>query len=197
MIWEDCYEPYKNYVNGEFKWITLHTGMKFYVANMQFEVLFTDEDLSAYTYNENYYYFPEDNTGAHRIFQGSNDICVVTKMTDLTSGQKTLWLGDLKQGSAKLVAETYGDYVDCDILQVAHHGMAVNLPLYQKVSPTVALWPTTEGKRVNNDETANGIYKETNHWLDNNVPTNLYANGIYTITLPYETGDPVVEYDYE
>lgn len=179
VMWDECYEEYRGYVNGDFKWITLHTGMEFYAANMKFEVLYTEEDI-----------FP-------RRTLSYNDMILVMKMTDTTSGQTVLWLGDLMKVGCETLLSNYGSFLKCDLLQVSHHGMSEALPLYQKVRPSVAMWPTTTEKRKKNDEVKGGIYKPTTAYLDNNVPTNIYANGIYTIALPFKTGDEITEYKYK
>ena len=176
VMWDECYDEYKKYVEGDFKWITLHTGMEFYMANMKFEVLYTEEDI-----------FP-------RRTLSYNDMILVMKMTDTSSGQTTLWLGDLMKVGCQVLTNNYTRYLDCDIVQVAHHGMSEALELYKEVTPTVALWATTTAKRIVNDEVKGGIYKPTTKYLDENVPTNIYANGVYTITLPFKTGDEVVEW---
>jgi hypothetical protein len=173
VMWEESYETYKSYVNGDFKWITLHTGMKFHVANLLFEVLYTEEDI-----------FP-------RRCKSFNDCILLLKMTDTISGTTMLWTGDLLKNGCQILANNYEGYLKCDILQVPHHGMSEAMPLYKEVLPSVALWPTTDAKKKTNHDIKGGIYAESMDFLDQNVPTNIVANTNFTITIPYKTGDPI------
>ena len=88
VLWEESYETYKGYVNGDFKWMTLHTGMEFYVANLKFEVLYTEEDI-----------FP-------RRCYSFNDCILIMKMTDMISGQTVLWTGDLLKRGCEIISNT-------------------------------------------------------------------------------------------
>lgn len=56
-----------------------------------------------------------------------------------------LILGDTGEGSSKKLLEANKEKLDCDIVQVAHHGQAgATKELYEAVSPKICLWPTIE-----------------------------------------------------
>ena len=174
---EKNYKTYKNQVNGDFTWITLHTGMEFYAANMKFEVLYTEED-----------FFP-------RTLKSGNDTCLVMKMTDLRSGQVTLWMGDTLLRGCKTISEKYDTYLKADILQMAHHGKSEALPVYQQVLPTVAMWSCTTSM-MNNQTTGSSykIYWDTNKFIRDNVPVQVTSDYTYTIYLPYKQGDNIAKW---
>lgn len=173
VMWEESYKTYKDYINGDFKWMTLHTGMEFYVANLKFEVLFTEEDI-----------FP-------RRCYSFNDCDLIMKMTETISGQTVLWTGDLVRRGCEIITNNYSEYLKCDIIQVPHHGMSEAIPLYKEARPSVALWPSTDAKMEKNKYVSGGIYVDSFDYLKNNVLTHLVANSNYTVTLPFKNGDPV------
>lgn len=82
--------------------IKLHTGQKFYIGKILFEVMFTHEDL---------YPVPVDHT---------NDSSLVLKMT---VGDKVFMLdGDIEGAAARQVNAQCGEYLKSDYVQVIHHG---------------------------------------------------------------------------
>lgn len=105
--------------------VSLHTGQRFSIADLSFEVLFTHEDI-----------YPE------RI--GSfNDTSTVLRV--YAAGQTILFLGDLQDASCRKLEAMYGTYLKSDLVQVAHHGFnGSTIETYDLVSPTVALWPTAD-----------------------------------------------------
>lgn len=112
--------------------IKVHTGQKFFIGNVQLEVLYTHEDL---------YPAPLSLT---------NDASVVVR---LTVGGKTFMLpADIEgAGTAQLVAQC-GEYLKSDYVQVIHHGWRGNtLPqikfnqiyyktFYELTNAEIALW---------------------------------------------------------
>ena len=170
---EANYSKFKSWVNGDFKWITMHTGMKFYVRNLEIEVLYTEEDL-----------FPQ-------VCRSFNNTDLILKMN--SRGCTMLWLGDLLEAGANTLAANYDGYLKSDILQVAHHGKSVALPVYQQVKPTVALWSCTTS--MMNSQTTSSKYSQyfaTNVFLRDNVPQHVTSDNTYTITIPYKLGDNIV-----
>lgn len=62
-----------------------------------------------------------------------------------TGNTSILILGDTGEKSSKKLLETNKEKLNCDIVQVAHHGQAgATKELYEAVSPKICLWPTTE-----------------------------------------------------
>ena len=117
----------------------VHSGQVFYIANAKIEVLYTHETL-----------FPE-------VTEATNTTSLVMKMTftESESGKQTTFLstGDATSKAFKCVYSNFSDYIDCDILSMAHHGGTTGatgvlaepakntIAAYKAVSPTLALWP--------------------------------------------------------
>lgn len=73
---------------------------------------------------------------------GINNSSLVLRVWD--ASKSVLFLGDLgPEGGEKLLKGKYRDRLDCDYVQMAHHGQnGVNLDVYQAATPLVCLWPT-------------------------------------------------------
>ena len=100
-----------NYAKGGKKTLVRpQTGQKLYLANLEIEVLMTYED--------------------HAPFDiiNSNDTNTVTRFKihnqDALNGvtAEMLYLGDSWRHSSRILCEMYGDYLQTEIVQLAHHG---------------------------------------------------------------------------
>ncbi len=121
------------YFNTRMTYYKVRTGWKFYIRNVEFEVLYTHEDL-----------VPE------RI-DLFNETSTVIRMTIYnTDGQgnrrgtptTALWLGDLHTKGSQFLRATYGHYLKSDMGQVAHHGyIGCEWEFYQLVAPKCLWWP--------------------------------------------------------
>lgn len=71
-----------------------------------------------------------------------NNQCLVLKVWD--ARKSVLFLGDLgMEGGDKLLNGPFGKELNCDYLQLAHHGQAgVRKDFYRKIRFTACLWPT-------------------------------------------------------
>lgn len=81
--------------------------------------------------------------------------------------KKMIVLGDLAYyGGEKLIEDYNGtDVLKSDIVVMAHHGQnGVDYPVYEKISPKIALWPTTKKiyYNIGNEYKTN----ETKEWLE-------------------------------
>ncbi len=107
---------------------TLHTGQTYYFKGLEIEILFTAEDI--YPYQAAHY----------------NDVSAAWRMK-FDNGKTFLMLGDCFSYSCKQLADTYGDYLKSDILQLTHHGLlGGDKRLYQYIDPEVCLWTTQEDR---------------------------------------------------
>ncbi len=116
--------------------VTTHVGHVFYFADLKIEVLHTVENLA-----------PEP------VFE-LNGTSLVMKMTftDQGSGRQTTFLstGDCTGDAFDFIANAFGSYLRCDILQVAHHGVtpwireAGTIRAYKAAAPATLLWPSSE-----------------------------------------------------
>lgn len=105
---------------------TPHAGERFVFADAVFDVLCTGEDL-----------YPDRNLQC-------NSTSLVMRME--LAGRSVLWLGDLKKDGGDFIARRYPpELLECEFLQVGHHGYGVNSKkLYRAVHPTVLMWPCAD-----------------------------------------------------
>ncbi len=72
-----------------------------------------------------------------------NDCSVVYRMT--IDGQRVLFLGDGYHQVGDRLVQKYGDDLQADVVQMAHHGsQGVQNSVYAKIAPKVCLWPTPQ-----------------------------------------------------
>ena len=121
----------------EVKRCYLHTGDRFSLASIDFEVLFTHEDI-----------YPE-KIGTF------NNTSTILRFT--CEGQSVLFLGDLQTASCRKLELMMGEALKSDVVQIAHHGFnGSTVETYDLVSPEIALWPTcADGYHGNCERTVN------------------------------------------
>lgn len=117
---------------------TPHTGYVYHIRNAKITILHTLEDL-----------FPL----RPRDYRDLNDSCTVFKIsfTNTDVEQELLITGDIARHSCRDLMQRYTkDTLGCYFAQMIHHGIAYgSAELYEKISPTVALWPASN-HRVHN-----------------------------------------------
>jgi beta-lactamase superfamily II metal-dependent hydrolase len=102
---------------------TLRTGQAYLFKGVEIEILWTADN----TYPATYVSF--------------NDLSAVWRMR-FHNGKTFMILGDPVHQYSKQLAITYGDYLQSDIMQVAHHGLlGGDKYLYQCIDPDICLWP--------------------------------------------------------
>lgn len=113
---------------GGFEMLRVQTGQKVYFANLEVEVLMTYED-----------HVPFNITT-------TNDVNVVTRFTihnkNAKNGEATqiLNLGDAWRHTSRFLCEMYGDHMQTEIVQIAHHGnVGCERALYEAINPRAAL----------------------------------------------------------
>ncbi len=114
-------------INGGFKLIKPHTGMKFHLANVEIETMTTWEDLNPV------------------MCSNTNDTNMVLRLTigSQNSSEKTtlMWLGDANRLQSRFLCATYGTTLKVDMSTVAHHGNAgCEIELYEMMSPETLFW---------------------------------------------------------
>ena len=106
----------------------VHVGQVFYVADLRMDVLYTIESY------------------APKICNALNTSSLTIKMT-FNSGDTFLMTGDTTGNGMEIAAKTFGNYIQCDMLQVCHHGGTTwgndsgMMYAYGIVAPEVLLWP--------------------------------------------------------
>jgi beta-lactamase superfamily II metal-dependent hydrolase len=124
----------------------VHVGQVFYVADLRMDILYTIESY------------------APKVCNALNTSSLTIKMT-LDSGDTFLMTGDTTGNGMEIAAKMFGDYMQCDILQVAHHGGTTwgndsgMIYAYGVVAPEVLLWP----RGMNNFDSAKN--KNYNKWI--------------------------------
>ncbi|MBR2011277.1 MAG: hypothetical protein IKA06_05995 [Clostridia bacterium] len=117
-----------------FKYIKVHTGQKFWLANVECEVLYTHEDLypnRMHTYN--------DSSTVIRMTLYHTENGTVTEESKTTF----IWLGDAQEATCAYLRAMYGNYLKSDMVQVAHHiGTGSDVALYNLISPAAVWFPT-------------------------------------------------------
>lgn len=116
----------------------LHTGERFSIGGLDFEVLYTAEDL-----------YPEEAS--------FNDYSAVITVT--VDGQKILFLGDIGQKASQILLDRKKDHLSSDLVQVSHHGFSgATKELYEATGAKVLLWPSADFVLRENQNTAVNRY---------------------------------------
>lgn len=153
--------------------VTLQSGDVFTLGGVKFEILYTVDDLCP----KRLRYF--------------NDASFVCKMT--YEGQSVLWLGDICTAPSKLLRKRYTEeYLKCDIVNMAHHGLnGAEIELYDIVDAKVllwSLWNRLAEKQLADDADTSVEYIRLARklLLCENPPRVFYHKGAnYTLKLPY------------
>lgn len=148
----------------DLKKIILHTGDKFDIENLKFEVLATWEDV-----------YPD-------TLENFNDSSTILMME--CEGTKVFWPGDAGNKESELVAEKYGKALKSDILQLAHHGFkGGSIGLYEYVNaPTVLVSNNQEIHEHNMDK------ETTRKAIELSKEFFIAGNGTVELELPYTCG---------
>ncbi len=154
--------------------IKVHTGNKFYIRNVEVEVLFTYED-----------FYP---TAIDRM----NSSSTVFRMH--VGGQSILWLGDSTPVSEALMLEQLGSYLKSDVLQLAHHGIDGLLEAYQTYDPTYCLWPAAKlfYKQYINSAPNKWLIRES----ENVKEVIVSGYGTYSVQLPMDIKGTYASHPY-
>ncbi len=178
---------------GAVQYSKLHTGMRFYVADAQFDVIFTHEDL-----------FPILNTNV-------NDTSMVIRMTH--GGKRVMFLADIEARASGVIEKNIAkSELKSDIVQYSHHGYeGANQALYDLIEAPTILWPVnTYSFQTNNygqnifERMINGTWGSVNYYVSHTatyVETIICAEeahwAAYKIELPTYTPRAEKLPDYE
>ena len=122
----------QSWVNGEMKFLKVHTGQKYYFANVEIEVMMTYDDL-----NPNPVINQNDTSTVLRFSMSAKD-------APSADPYVMLWLGDANQRQSRYMTTMFGDYLKADLVQLAHHGnVGCESPLYDTVNAEVVLFPNS------------------------------------------------------
>lgn len=144
----------------------LHTGMRFYIRNLTFDVLCTHEDI-----------FPG------HIDDYNDSSCVLMMEAE---GSKVFIPGDAAVKSSNVLENRYSaKTLKCDVCQVAHHGhTGLGRHCYELLSPDAAVFPVT---RIFYE--AELSRHEANRFVvDNASQVFVTGDGTAVFELPYKPG---------
>ncbi len=148
--------------------VKLHTGQRFFIRNLEIEVLATHEDL-----------YPQQ-------VECFNDTSTVILMK--IDGSNTLFLGDANIAECTIIVARYGSYVKSDIVQVAHHGYnGSNVGIYFCTDHKVALYSTRQSRY---DESKSTESNKT--IIEHSKEIYIAGNGTVAFKLPYTLGTAIV-----
>lgn len=153
--------------HNELPIVKLHTGQRFFVRNLEFEVLATHEDI-----------YPGDLA----CFNDSSTILLLT-----VEDCKLIFLGDANFTECNILISRYGDYLKSNIVQAAHHGYNKdNVEIYNYIDANVALYPTSQSWY---DDTCDS----KSNRLITKISKEIYiaGNGTTAFKLPYDNASAV------
>lgn len=145
----------------------IHAGQKLYLADAEIEILFTHEDLYPLEYT-----WINHTSIAFRIKSGGKTIMI---------------LGDCEKTICQQMADTYGEYLKSDMLQLSHHGSnGACLDLYKRIDPEICFWACPQSS-YENDEKQLGIKDgfEFNAYLrDTSIRVREHYHNSVTTVIP-------------
>ncbi len=177
---------------GNVKLYLPHTGQKLGFCGVDFEVIYTHEDM--------YFY----NTAALKSGSGShnNNSSTVVRMS--FGGQTFLFTGDTMVAANNMITSMHGGALKSDFLQIPHHGNSgLTQGLVDQAKPTYLIWTTSQASM---ELRTNGVWYP---WVaSSDVSVNQYAanyvgglsncfaldGDVEIMTLPYVPGQSKIEY---
>ncbi len=153
------------------KRIRPHTGEKYYIRNAVIEMLFTYEDLFPKSFDD-------------RTLRDHNDASLIFKMT--VGGQDMMITGDSDKLAMDFCTSNYQNALQCDILQMSHHGQNGTVAFYSAVNPTYAILP------INHYDANRLTFNDANKWLKNSTKVKQFisfATQTVNFPLPYNPKD--------
>ncbi len=116
--------------------IKMHSGYKFYLRNVEFEVLYTHEDMHPHMLD----YFNETSTVVRATIRNSGGGNPIT----------FLFTGDMNRYTGYNLCAMYGSYIKSEMMTMAHHGWAGPYEFfYDTVAPKILWWPINSGNYKN------------------------------------------------
>jgi beta-lactamase superfamily II metal-dependent hydrolase len=160
---------------GKIPVTVLHTGQKFKLAGVDFEVLFTTEDI-----------YPS----GIKVF---NDASMVFRAS--TDKGSVIFLGDAYLQASEILCARYGSYLKSNVVQYSHHGWdGVTYEVYRYIAPDAVLWPNS---KANSNSTTTST-AQPHYEINRKVVALVGASNIYVaetevwrIVFPYTNAQEV------
>ncbi len=126
------------------KYMKIHTGQSFNLANIKIDVVYTHEDIV------------NPNTAASEVNGDYNNSSSVIRIT--IDGKEFLFLGDINKPAMEVIlANNSNDSLKCDIVQLAHHVINDLSKLYNVTKSPVVLVPQSPNGCTLNQTRKNAI----------------------------------------
>lgn len=104
-----------------------------------------------------------------------NEQSMIIRMWD--DSKSVVFLGDSEEGRGDSVLAQYREYLDCDYLQMAHHGQGgCSEEFYKAINFRVCLWPTPSWVWAPSPENSWLKTWETRRWMDEKGITEHHAS---------------------
>jgi hypothetical protein len=118
--------------------LKVHAGQKYYFANAEIEVLTTYEDLAPERIkNQN-----DTNTVTRWTLQATADGVKDGVAVNVGDPYTMVWAGDANRQQSRFLCAMYGDYMESDMVQIAHHGnVGCETDFYDCVKASVVWFP--------------------------------------------------------
>lgn len=116
-------------LGDQVKCLKLHHGQLIALGNVNFEVIYTHEDIVD---------LDAPQKAAYRDY---NSCSAVVKMT--TGNGSIMWMADATEETQQVLLNYPDEMIKADVVQVAHHGMNDLGLLYEKMAPGYALHPNS------------------------------------------------------
>ena len=174
-------ETLQKSVTGGFKYIKVHTGQVFYLANARLEVLYTHEDI----YPRKTEYF-NNTTSVIRT--------MLTQKDEAGNSFETgcVWLGDVERIGSSRMRAMYGDFMKTDMVQVSHHASnGVEKELYNLIAPKIVWLPTDKGRYKNWCATAPTAKSDWRKHVDYNLCVEMESVEMIFVADDYDATLPI------
>lgn len=155
--------------NPQIKKVKLHSGMRFFIRNLQFDVLCTHEDIH-----------PNEFTDFN-----NTSTCVMMR----AAGSKVCFPGDCSAQSDKILLGRYNRTLECDVMQISHHGHSGLSPeFYRRAKAKCALFPITLIKYDEEWPRQDANFEAVNIAMEAHIA----SEGTVEIPLPYKYNQTII-----
>lgn len=162
----------------------VHVGQVFYIADVKLDILYTIESF------------------APKLCNAFNTSSLTIKFT-FDSGDTFLMTGDTTGNGMQIAAKMFGNYMQCELLQIAHHGYTTHgndsgmIQAYKLVDPTTLLWPQGNTDHPSTTDRAFNkvLYSKELGGENPNYQEKLVAGAegdIIICPIPYEAGNAII-----
>ncbi len=162
----------------------VHVGQVLYIADVKLDILYTIESF------------------APKLCGAFNTSSLIIKFT-FDSGDTFLMTGDATGDGMQIAARMFGDYLQSDLLQIAHHGYTTHgnsagmIQAYKLVDPATLLWPqgNTDHPNYINKDYNKVLFSKEMGGENPNYQEKLSAGNEGDITIcpiPYEVGSAII-----